>query len=237
MAVDNYREDYKAKCREYMRQGNPLFVPEACAIWRDDSGSAPAKAFYTIGELHALGFAPFGVDHDVYEPDHPLGVAYGALKKLMPFLVRYYGTDNLKAFFRQGDEEDAELDFGDYGCRVSYSDKLDENYGLIIRVASDEFIVAGNGARVSFFSQVEDEPHAEVVLSEEGDIVDGKWVRKRLLCGDEARGNGARLPPVPYGIMQDPRNMSFQKIKLFRLPADIGAKGQKGPAEEGNVFD
>ncbi|HKK18014.1 MAG TPA: DUF5597 domain-containing protein, partial [Opitutales bacterium] len=198
MAVDNYRQDYKAKCREFMQQGNPLFVPEACAIWKNDSDSAPAKAFYTIGELHGVGFAPFGVDHDVYGPEHPLGVAYGALEKMQPLLLRYYGTGELRAFFRQGEEKQAVLDFGDYGCRISYKDQVAPNYGLIIRLSRNEFVIAGNGAQVRFFSQVEAEPLVEAVSVEEGDFVDGEWVRKRLLCGDEARGVGARLPPVPY---------------------------------------
>ena len=57
LAPDIYIDDFAGVCAEYARPGNPLFIPEA----RRDH-TAPAGAFYAIGEHSALGFSPFGIE-------------------------------------------------------------------------------------------------------------------------------------------------------------------------------
>ncbi|MCY2988070.1 MAG: hypothetical protein NTY19_09435 [Planctomycetota bacterium] len=57
LAPDIYVGEFKEVCAEYVRGGNPLFVPEAS---RDDE--AAARAWWVIAQHGGLGFAPFGIE-------------------------------------------------------------------------------------------------------------------------------------------------------------------------------
>ncbi|HKL21401.1 MAG TPA: beta-galactosidase, partial [Tichowtungia sp.] len=111
LAADIYAY-FKYRCEGFIRDDNPLFVPEACALWLGDRWSGPAKAFYTIAEAQGIGFAPFGIDHaQQYDADHPIGVAYGALNNLMPLILENFGTENLRGFYKaieEGEPEETE---------------------------------------------------------------------------------------------------------------------------------
>ena len=94
LAVDNYNEDYISKLKEYDRNDNPIFVPEAVALFRGEKWSGPAKAFYTLAEYDAICFSPFAIDnYSVYNEKHPLREAYKVLKNLMPLIVKNMERD------------------------------------------------------------------------------------------------------------------------------------------------
>jgi hypothetical protein len=230
---------FKYRCEGFIRDDNPLFVPEACALWLGDRYSGPAKAFYTIAEAQGIGFAPFGIDHaQQYDADHPIGVAYGALNNLMPLILENFGTENLRGFYKaieEGEPEETEtsIEIGPYKFNVSYEPKLEQCYGLIIRTGENEFIFAGNGANIRFKPTHPDE-HAGVSirLVEEGSLdKDGNWVRKRLLGGDETIATyGIKLPPATFGIGHDKNNMIIQRVRLYlHPPADAVQKTDTTP--------
>jgi hypothetical protein len=225
LAADIYAY-YKFRCENFIRDDNPFFVPEACALWLGDRWSGPAKAFYTIAEAQAIGFSPFGIDHDYYDADHPIGVAYGALQNLMPLIIKNYGTDNLRGFYKAVEEGEPEetgtsITIGRYQFDVKYETVLDDCYGLIMRIADNEFIIAGNGARILFTpADAKAHPGLSICSIEEGSLdANGEWVRRRLIGGGETIGtSGTKLPPLGFGILHDKNNMTIQRIKLYLHP-------------------
>lgn len=220
MAADIYAF-YKMRCDEFSREDNPLFVSEACALWLGDRWSAPAKAFYTIAEKQGIGFAPFGIDHEHYGSDHPIGVAYAALENLKPMIVKHFGTENLRGFFKEGEETETSITIGPYQFNITYQPLLEDCYGLIIRTGENEFIFAGNGARIVFApTNPKDHPGVSITLVEEGSFgADGGFKRKRLVGGDELMGTaGIKLPAHGYDLSHHRNNMSTLRVRLFLHP-------------------
>lgn len=221
MAADIYAY-FKERVAAFTREDNPLFVPEACALWLGDKWSAPAKAFYTIAEGQGIGFGPFGIDHELYTPDHPIGVAYAALENLEPLIVEHFGTENLRGYYRDPeDETGTQIEIGPYQFNISYEPRLDQCYGLIIRISDDEFIFAGNGARIRFApSDTDEHSGISIVLVEEGRFAeDGSFNRQRIVGGDETIGTvGIKLPAHGYDLTHDRNNMSIQRVKLYLHP-------------------
>ena len=112
----------------------------------------------------------------------------------------------------------ASFQLGNYIFKPGYNlqkKSLIKGYGLIIQIAEDEFIVAGNACNVGYQSADSGKPNAQLLSVEEGKFVDGKWVKKRTINGDEF---GIKLPPNPYNITSDVylNDVSVIKIKLFK---------------------
>jgi len=92
---------------------------------------------------------------------------------------------------------------------------LIKGYGLIIQISEDEFIVSGNACHIGYESANSSKPNSQLLSVEEGKFVNGKWVKKRTINGDEF---GIKLPPNPYNIASDVYldDISVLKIKLFK---------------------
>ena len=197
LAVDNYNDDYISKLKEFDRNDNPIFVPEAVALFRGEKWSGPAKAFYTLSEFNAICFSPFGIDNDVYDDNHPLKDAYRVLNNLMPLIIKEHGTGKMRGFFQQDKIRNDKVDFGDYEMNVNYGYSY-QGYGLVIRLSEDEFLVSGNGINVSFRSKIESRPGISYGTIREGYFVNGEWKTMKYANGDEAMQGvgGVKIPPV-----------------------------------------
>lgn len=220
LAADIYAH-FKYRCKNFLREDNPLFVPEACALWLGDRWSAPAKAFYTIAEAQGIGFGPFGIDHEQYHAEHPIGVAYAALQNLSPLIIEHFGTGNIRGFYKEEGETETTIELGNYKFRISYEPRLDQCYGMIIRIAENEFIFAGNGTRIRFSpSDFEKHSGVSIALVEEGYLdPQGEWLRTRLIGGDETIGTaGIKLPAHGYDLTHHPNNMTILRVKLYPHP-------------------
>ncbi|MCD7972341.1 MAG: DUF5597 domain-containing protein [Candidatus Azobacteroides sp.] len=172
LAIDNYNDDYISKLKEYDRNDNPIFVPEAVALWRGEKWSGPAKAFYTLSQFNALGFSPFAIDNDVYDENHPLKDAYRVLNNLTPLIVQEHGSGNMKGFMQQENDQDV-VDFGDYEIYAHYNYSF-LGYGLVIRLSKDEFLIAGNGADIFIRSKNEKLSGISYGTIREGYFVNGE---------------------------------------------------------------
>jgi len=121
--------------------------------------------------------------------------------------------------FMEGDSASpASFELGDFIFKPNYNlqkNSLIKGYGLIIQVSDDEFIVAGNACQVWYESADSHKPNAQLLSVEEGKFVNGIWVKKRTINGDEF---GIKLPPNPYNIASDVylNDVSVLKIKLFK---------------------
>jgi len=217
IGVDNYRKNYKATLNDYYRNGNPIFVPEAVALWLGDKWSAPAKAFYTLSEFNALGFCPFAIDHPVYSEDHPVKKAYEVLGNLMPLMIKEQGTGNMRGFMQQ-DSLKERIDFKDFYVDISY-DYSYQGYGLIIQLSNEEFLIAGNGANLSFHSKMKPLSGVSYGTIQEGNFVKNKWKASKYIGGDEARQGvgGIKLPPVYLKEDANPNTITTLKVRLVPI--------------------
>ena len=229
LAIDNYNDDYVAQIKAYNRNGNPVFIPEAVALWRGEKWSGPAKAFYTLSEFNALCFSPFAIDNDIYDENHPLKDAYFVLNNLMPLMVQEQGSGKMKGFMQQENKND-HLDFGDYEVNVSYNYPY-KGYGMVIRLSGDEFLVSGNGADISFRSKIKGLPGISYGLIREGQFVGDEWKTLKYLGGDESMQGvgGVKLPPVYLSEDATINHISIIRIKV--IPVESSTYVNK------NIFD
>jgi len=217
LANDNYSGSFGLSAKNFVHNNNPLLIPEACAIWQHDTISAGPKAFFSFGHFKAMGFSPFGIDHAVYHNTHPIKEAYAVLNNLMPLILKAQADDKINGFM-EGDEASPEtFKLGDFIFRPDYNIQKDpriKGYGLIIQLSKNEYIVAGNACRLSQVSADTRKPNSQLLSVEEGKFIDGKWVKNRVINGDEF---GIKLPPNPYDLASDVHleDVTVLKVKLF----------------------
>ena len=163
------------------------------------------------------------------DPNHPIGVAYAALENLKPVIVRHLGTENLRGFFKEGEETGTSITSGPYQFNMTYQPLLEDCYGLIIRNGENEFIFAGNGARIVFAPEnPKNHPGISITLVEEGKLdAKGVFQRKRLVGGDEMIGTaGIKLPAHGYDLSHHRNNMSIQRVRLYLHPPRMSGAAQ-----------
>lgn len=195
---------------EYAYPGNPLFVPEI----RKDA-VASSYCMYAFGAKNAICFSPFGIEElslDPSEIDQPpaevmaalnidpsafaiagskeyLSATYGLLKQLEPLLLKYRGTEHMKAFVRH-----SETDYGtflrmaEYDLAVSYAPRVPEKplaAGIVIELAPNRFLIVGMMHTVTFRPKAGDNRKCDFLRLEEGTVQNGEWLCERVLNGDE----------------------------------------------------
>ncbi len=217
LANDNYSSKFGLSAKNFVHNNNPLLIPEACAIWQNDTISAGPKAFFSFGHFKAIGFSPFGIDHSVYHINHPIKNAYKVLNNLMHLILKAQADDKINGFM-EGDEASPEsFKIGDFIFKPNYKiqkDPLIKGYGLVMQISKDEYIVAGNACRITEVSADANKPNTQLLSVEEGMIVDGKWMKKRTINGDEF---GIKLPPNSYDLVSDVNleEVTVLKVKFF----------------------
>ena len=225
------------------RNGNPLFVPESTG---DISGAA--HAFYLIGQHNGLGYSAMGIDSmgrtEVEGPDffqessrgqppierRPFPMAYEALGQLAPFILEHQSKGTIAAAMVNKQNPEMQVKLGDYTLTVGLQrDPRTFNvvpdltgYGLFMLEGPNEYLMAGNNIQVVFTPNTPGPEIAGLAWQESGKFVDGKWVRNRILGGDDSvlrfdimptfaamkqSGSGVRLDAGEHGI---------QKVKVYR---------------------
>ena len=217
LANDNYSGKFGLSAKNFVHNNNPLLIPEACAIWQNDTISAGPKAFLSFGHFKAIGFSPFGIDHPIYYKSHPIKNAYQVLNDLMSLILKAQAEDKINGFMEGDDASPESFKLGNSIFKPIYKvqkDPLIKGYGLVILLSADEYLVAGNACRLSQVSADATKPNSQLLSVEEGKMVDGKWVKGRIINGDEF---GIKLPPNPYDLASDVHldDVTVLKIKLF----------------------
>jgi beta-galactosidase GanA len=83
LAPDLYLEYFDNVCERFIRNGNPLFVPE--------TSTNPANAIVAVGRFNTIGFSPFGIDGNRPIPPE-LAATYSLLNQMfgaLPRLARF----------------------------------------------------------------------------------------------------------------------------------------------------
>src|SRR4029079_9540329 len=155
LAPDIYLPDFVAWCDRYQRPGNPLFIPEA----RNEADAA-VHALYAIGR-GAIGFSPFAIETAAPADADALARAYATLAVLAPMIAAagagktagvLFDKEHPKTTLRFGDLELTAVH--DYTFEWASPARLDPTWprggGIIVQIAPDEFVIAGNGVIVTF---------------------------------------------------------------------------------------
>lgn len=182
LAPDLYDNGFKSWVAQYHRFNNPLFIPEIRLT--DNDG---VKAFYVFGEHDAIGISPFSIEDGSDAVNAPLVQSYRKLKELMPLLTKYQGKGAMHGLlFDELDKERVLMD-NDLilTCRHNFTLPWDsratdgstwpEGGGIILRLAKNEYIVAGNGIVIDFAKAGEENYIRErKMLGEDGFVIENQ---------------------------------------------------------------
>ncbi len=181
LAPDLYDNGFKSWVAQYHRPNNPLFIPEIRLT--DNDG---VRAFYAFGEHDALGFSPFSIEDGANEDNTPLVQSYKTLKELMPLLTKYQGKGLMHGllFDKQDKERILTDDDLTLTCRHYFTLPWDsratdgstwpEGGGIVLKLAKNEYLVAGSGIVIEFAKASERIDFQEQkVLGEDGFALSG----------------------------------------------------------------
>ena len=162
LAPDLYDKGFVDWVAKYKLHNNPLFIPE---IRLEDNDGV--RAFYVFGEHDAIGFCPFSIESGSDRADAPLVQSYIKLKELMPLLTKYQGKGVMNGLLFDEENKERILSYDDLEitCRHYFTLPWDprardgtvwpEGGGVLLRLAPDEYIVAGSGLVLEFKKQGE----------------------------------------------------------------------------------
>lgn len=180
LAPDIYDKGFPNWLVQYKLPNNPLFIPEV----RLDNNNG-VQAFYVFGEHDAIGYSPFSIENGNDNPDAPLVQSYAKLKELMPLLTKYQGKGFSNGLLFNDENKERILQYDDlqitcrhfftlpWDPRATNGGKWPEGGGIILRLAKDEYIVAGNGIVVEFNKTDETKVIDSKKLGEDGFAASG----------------------------------------------------------------
>lgn len=171
LAPDIYDTGFKGWANQYALPNNRLFIPESRCC--ENSG---ARALYAFGEHNAIGFSPFAIDQASAHETQSITRAYELLNQLHSIkkVISSYGL-----LFDQEEKERiiTEKDMV-ITCRHYYTLPWDsratdgstwpEGGAILLKLAENEYILAGTGVVVSFASAYEKAHEQQQVLGEDG---------------------------------------------------------------------
>ena len=208
MSPDLYFPNFEHWCDLYIRQGNPLFIPEH----RFDNTVA-AKAIYTIGHYEGIGFAPFSIE-SAQNPEHEaLGKMYELIRQLVPLITKHHGGNKIEAVLLNKEKRESIFQLGDYefNFRHSYTlpwevksnDAWEMSGAIIIQTGDHEFYVAGTGIVATFNNLTNPELNVGILKVDEGRFEDNHWKVIRHLNGDQThQGRHVRIFHGQYSILR-----------------------------------
>jgi hypothetical protein len=216
VGVDNYDTNvapYTEIARAYDVPGNPLFVPET-----GGSMAHARHAFWTLAQPYAVGIGKFGIGEgfglkDGQPAEEPIALDYRLLREAGPFLLPLRDAGQVRVAVEEDGMANVPLVFGDVDLVARFGEVRD-GYGgprgqgnkdlsgrvIVARAAPDRFLLTGASANVTFAPRLGAAGSVQLVTVEEGHFDGGRWVRERLLNGDET-AFGLILPPEGRSLM------------------------------------
>lgn len=208
LSPDYYNPRFTHYSDLYVRGGNPFYIPEI----NFDSSTA-IKAFAAFGKYKSMGFSPFAVESGSAANSAMLSNTYEMMKNLEPFLFNSQGSDG----FLVDKTSKQTSPIGNYELTVAHDNTLGWNReskdsvwafggGIIIVLAEDEFLIAGNGIVVTATS-LQPGKTAGILQADQGKVVKGNWITTRRFNGDQThQGRHIRLPLNQW---------TLQRVKLY----------------------
>ncbi len=182
LAPDIYDTGFKGWAAQYALPNNRLFIPESRCC--ENSG---ARALYAFGEHQALGFSPFAIDQASPNEAESITKAYALLRQMAPILSHQREKAGRGQYGLLFDQEDKERIITDEGivitCRHYYTLPWDpratdgstwpEGGAILLKLADNDYLLAGTGVVVSFASTYEKAHEQQQVLGEDGFVAAG----------------------------------------------------------------
>lgn len=193
----------------YVRQGNPLFIPEH----RFDSTVA-AKSVFVFGHYEAIGFSPFSIESTDKPNDEPLGKIYNIITQLTPIIATNQGQNKIEGVLLDKETQENVLKLGDYEFTVKHSYTLgyeansknevwEPAGAIIIQMEKNEFYLAGSGIVITFKNLKNPELKVGILKDEEGEFENSVWKVIRRLNGDQThQGRHLRIFLNDYSIQK-----------------------------------
>lgn len=192
---DFYNPRFKHWNDLYVRQGNPLLVPEQ----RFDNTVA-AKALFTIGHYEGLGFSPFSIDQFPDAPLSPkgekLGKVYDIIHQIKPLLDKYRGQNRIEGVLLDKEVSEVTFVLGDYEFKARHTYNLgwepnaaaeewESAAAIIVQTGDNEFHYAGFGVSLTMKNLKAPNARVGILKTDLGHFKTGKWVVYRHLNGDQ----------------------------------------------------
>jgi hypothetical protein len=199
IAPDIYSDDsefYRSILNTYHRPDNALLIPET---GRDDSYAK--FLFYALG-FGTIGFSPFGVDQTGWNilGDQPWKLHSHNFALIGPMsreIAEFEFEGKLKTAVEELGQTSQELDLGAWQATVAYGFPQQDGrrapgtkdaHGaiLVAQLGTDEFLVTGTDASVTFHLPGKlPWARSEIISAEQGVYENGVWKPLRLWNGDE----------------------------------------------------
>jgi len=228
LAPDLYVRTFAETCERFIRNGNPLFIPE--------TGANASNALIAFLKYNTIGFSPFGIEGrggapgmGAPSPD-PLAQTYAILDYLGPVILDNQGKGTI-AMLQPMDNTNAPpqtLKLGDYTLNIGYGAGVVGGGGgqggrggrgggrgggggrsdftnasparFVINSGPGEYVFVGGPMNVTFTPNTPERGSVVMGSFDETLYVDGHWVAGRRLNGDET-GNNTRWPGIgSFGI-------------------------------------
>ena len=183
LAPDIYDSGFKDWCAQYALSNNRLFIPESRCC--ENSG---VRALYAFGEHNALGFSPFAIDEATPQEAESITRAYSLLKQTERLEIVNQKSANRKSINSKSswgllfDQQDCErvITDGDLAIvarhyftlpwdpRAATLNPWPEGGALLLKLGSDDYLLAGSGVVVEFKTLSERTQEQHVTLGEDG---------------------------------------------------------------------
>jgi hypothetical protein len=229
---DIYFPNFMEWCGRYVRNGNPLFIPEMAA-----SARAPANALYAAAQFSAIGFGPFAIEHVSPERERQIADCYKLLSSLSDIILQcqqnnqVIGLSPQVGFDWTVDPQPQRAELGGILFEAKFdqplavgdapasmlptlgSGKWDAppetplGAAMILQLSKDEFAIAGMGVMITF-SSADQIGKIGIESAAEGCYDNhGVWTGARWLNGDQThQGRHIHLGPDAWTV---------QRVKLY----------------------
>lgn len=176
LAPDIYDEPFKEWAGQYKTKDNAFFTPETGL--NENSG---VRALWTFGELQALGYSVFDIDHAKGRSWRNLKGAYQLVEELTPLLVKARGKQRTYGLLLSKTEPERVIHEGKDSLVCRHYDTLSwgphrkddvwhEGGGLVLPLGKGEYLIAGNGLVVTFGKGRHIGTVDEVTVTKEGSL-------------------------------------------------------------------
>jgi len=227
LAPDLYDKGFVNWVAQYKLHNNPLLIPEIRL-----SNNNGVQAFYVFGEHDAIGYCPFSIEGGSDAPNAPTVQAYAKLKELMPLLTKYQGRGVMKGLHFDGENKERILSFDDlrmtckhyftlpWDPRATDESEWAEGGGIVLKLAKDEYLVAGSGIVIEFQKEGENKLVEAKELGEDGFVHMGGKAKKQETTWKGASRIG--LGPVDEVKVNEDGTLSY----IRRLNGDQTHQGR-----------
>jgi hypothetical protein len=235
-APDVHLRNFPDWAARFHRPDNPLFVPESYS----DVGGA-ANAVYGIGQHAGIGYSPFGINNmerflAVRSDANPQGAtelgnlplarAYGLLAQMTPLIVEAQAKGMIGAAWLTTQLPRKDIALGNFVVKVDLQRSRRNpvpsmGYALIVCIGPGEYFIVGHEVQIVFAPDGPGPDIAGLARVETGRFVDGKWIPKRRVNGDDVvleydQAAATGRNQSGSGLIFGAEGPAIQHVKLYR---------------------